>query len=211
MYMLVCIERGCFIQYFVFSILYQSNSFKCMKVSGLDWRSRQLSFELKQCTVPISDVSIIIWIQRHCSEQDGHDEQVVLVKQMCKYETIAFRVTVCLWISRVIVPLQLGYLHNQLSGLAIMYVPLFAQCFRCSWLNALYSRSLFLCVSTECMHLYVLMHIDEEQRDNTLHLDQFTTVEGHRSLFTMFTLRHVYVLYLVCTFAAQNNKHWIYL
>lgn len=66
---------------------------------------------------------IIIWTQRHCSEQDGHDEQVIVVKQICKCETIAFRVMVCLWISRVIVPLQLGYLHNQLSGLAIMCSP----------------------------------------------------------------------------------------
>lgn len=100
------------------------------------WKSRawtatqaaQPSFELKQCTVPISDVCII-WTQRHCSEQDGHDEQVIVVKEICKCETIAFHVMVCLWISRVIVPLQLGYLHNQLSGLAIMCSPLFAAVF----------------------------------------------------------------------------------
>lgn len=71
----------------------------------------------------------MIWTQRHCSEQDGHDEQVIVVKHICKCETIASRVMGCLWISRVIVPLQLGYLHNQLSGLTIMCFPLFAAVF----------------------------------------------------------------------------------
>lgn len=99
-----------------------------MRVSDLDCQlssAQQHSFHLNwnNALWQFSDVCIIIWTQRHCSEQDGHDEQVIVVKQICKCETIAFHVMVCLWISRVIVPLQLGYLHNQLSGLAIMCSP----------------------------------------------------------------------------------------
>lgn len=72
--------------------------------------------------MPISDVRIIILIQRPYAEQDGHDEQVIVVKQICKCKTIAFSVMVCLWICKVIVPLQLGYLHNQLL-VSCYYVP----------------------------------------------------------------------------------------
>lgn len=43
---------------------------------------------------------------------------------------------VCLCICRVIVPLQLSYLHNQLSGLTILCFPLF---FHYNWHFALYS------------------------------------------------------------------------
>ena len=107
-----------------------------------------------------SDVCIIIWTQRHCSEQDGHDEQVIVVKQICKCETIAFRVMVCLWISRVIVPLQLGYLHNQLSGLAIMctppLLPYLLQSFHCNWLPALYSILFMRKLLYACMYCTVL-------------------------------------------------------
>lgn len=43
--------------------------------------AEQLSIELKQCTMPTSDVHIITWIQRLHPEQDG---QVIVVKQICK-------------------------------------------------------------------------------------------------------------------------------
>lgn len=81
----------------------------------------------------------------------GMMSKVIVVKQICKCLTIAFRVMVCLWISRVIVPLQLGYLHNQLSGLAIMYFPLFAAVFslqlaRCPIELLVYAHLLYVCM-----------------------------------------------------------------
>lgn len=92
----------------------------------LNWQPVLLQSGLKQCTGRISDCLFLIPTQRHCSEQDGPDEQVTVVKQICKLDTIALRVMVCLCIGRVIVPLQLGYLHNQLSDLATLCFPLFA-------------------------------------------------------------------------------------
>lgn len=59
------------------------------------------------------------------SSQDGPDEQVTVVKQICKCDTIAHRAMVCLCICRVIVPLQLGYLHNQLWASPICAFPYF--------------------------------------------------------------------------------------
>ena len=103
--------------------------------------------------MPVSYVCVIVWIQRHCSEQDVHDEQVIVVKQICKCQTIASHVMVCLWISRVIVPLQLGYLHNQLWGLAIMYFSLFA---------AVFSLQLAPCpiqIHIVYMHVFVLLYM----------------------------------------------------
>lgn len=156
---------------------------------GLPAQAAQLPFELKQCTMTISDLCIIIRTQRHYSEQDGHDEQVIVVKQTCKCKTIAFRVMVCLWISRVIVLLQLGYLHNQLSGLAILCFPLVCCSFFFITIGSLPYIASCLCATTVSMHVFFVLldwvWLRADRANNSF--SQFIAVEGHRSLF-MFTL-----------------------
>lgn len=131
----------------------------------------------------ISDVCIIIWTQRHCSEQDELDEQVIVVKQICKFKTIVLHVMVCLWIFRVIVPLQLEYLHNQLSGHYAL--PLIC----CSVLFAIGSLpyiASYLCATTVWMHvcvsLYFMTGFDSELIQFILTNSLLLKVIGHCSL-----------------------------
>lgn len=111
---------------------------KTLKVSDLSCEYWLPSFHLNWNNVPLQfQIRALLYEhKRHGSEQDGHDEQVIVDKHVCKCETIAFRATVCLWISTVIVSSQLGYLHNQLSGPAILRFP-FPPHY--NWLAALYT------------------------------------------------------------------------
>lgn len=187
-----------------FSILCQSNSLWNLESVrlGLPVQAAELSFKLKQCTITISDPCIIIWAQRHGSEQDGHDEQVIAVKHICKCERIALRAMVCLWISTVIVSSQLGYLHNQLSGLAILRFPFFPHY---NWLFALYSI-LFIYNHCICACICVILcwmtgsWLGADRTHDSF--SQFTAVEGHRSLFCCFH----------CAFIKETRwRFWIWL
>lgn len=101
----------------------------------------------------IFDLCILIWTQRHCSAQDGHDERVIVVKPICKWETIVFRVMVCLWIPRVIVPCSWGICIINSQTLPSCASPI---CF------GFFSLQLALCPIQHLVYaklLYVWMHV----------------------------------------------------
>lgn len=156
----------------------------------------------------------IIWRQRHCLQQNGHDEQVVVVKQMGKRETIAFRVMSCLWISKVIVPLQLGYLHNQLWGLAIMYFPLFAAVLLLQLAHCPIEHLFPMCLY--CMNAYIHVVTLQHDRDwlrakqtmDFIWTNLFLLkVTGHCSLCLRWLYKETCLCNLYCLhISAQKNK-----
>lgn len=91
--------------------------------------------------------------------------------------------------SRVIVPLQLGYLHNQLSGLAILF-PYLLQFFSLHLALCLTTCS---CTTTVCMLVFVLLcymtGFDYEQIELTFHIYNSLQLKatGHCSLFTLLS------------------------
>lgn len=138
------------------SILCQSNSsYKTLKVSSSSCEPWLPGFHLNWNNAPLQFLirALLYEHKRHGSEQDGHDEQVIVVKHVCKCQTIAFRATVCLWICTVIVSSQLGYLHNQLSGLAILRFPFppSLQLALCPIYHLVYAQLLYICIYLCCI------------------------------------------------------------